>query len=71
LCLLDVKVKVEAATQLRDNLEHYITGAIYPAFLKKLVPIFINCLNGPPVFVSTSAEQVRIFGSGRNSPEKG
>ena len=35
-----------------DNLEHYITGAIYPAFLKKLVPIFINCLNGPPVFVS-------------------
>jgi hypothetical protein len=56
----DVKVKVEAATQLRDNLEHYISGPIYPAFLKKLVPIFINCLNGPPVFVSTSAEQVRI-----------
>ena len=58
---VDVKVKVEAATQLRDNLEHYITGNIYPAFLKKLVPIFINCLSGPPVFVSTSAEQVRIF----------
>ena len=56
----DVKVKVEAATQLRDNLEHYVSGPIYPAFLKKLVPIFINCLNGPPVFVSTSAEQVRI-----------
>ncbi|KAH6666821.1 hypothetical protein B0J14DRAFT_188953 [Halenospora varia] len=53
----DVKVKVEAATQLRDNLEHYISGPIYPAFLKKLIPIFINCLKGPPVFVSTSAEQ--------------
>jgi hypothetical protein len=57
---LDVKVKVEAATQLRDNLEHYISGPIYPAFLKKLIPIFINCLKGPPVFVSTSAEQVRF-----------
>ncbi|TAQ89061.1 hypothetical protein B7494_g2646 [Chlorociboria aeruginascens] len=54
---IDTKLKVEAATQLRDSLEHYITGAIYPAFLKKLVPIFINCLKGPPVFVSTSAEQ--------------
>jgi hypothetical protein len=54
----DVKVKVEAATQLRDNLEHYITGNIYHGFLKKLMPIFIACLKGPPVFVSTSAEQV-------------
>ncbi|KAH8758668.1 hypothetical protein BGZ57DRAFT_622732 [Hyaloscypha finlandica] len=53
----DVKVKVEAATQLRDNLEHYITGTIYPGFLKKLMPIFIACLKGPPVFISTSAEQ--------------
>jgi hypothetical protein len=54
----DVKVKVDAATQLRDNLEHYITGNIYHGFLKKLMPIFIACLKGPPVFVSTSAEQV-------------
>ena len=59
LLRLDVKLKVEAATQLRDNLEHYITGPIYPAFLKKLIPIFINCLKGPPVFISTSSEQVR------------
>jgi hypothetical protein len=57
--LLDVKVRVEAATQLRDNLEHYVTGPIYPAFLKKLVPIFLNCLKGPTVFISTSPEQVR------------
>ncbi|RDL36361.1 uncharacterized protein BP5553_05713 [Venustampulla echinocandica] len=53
----DVKIRVEAAAQLRDNLEHYISGPIYPAFLKKLMPIFINILKGPPVFVSTSAEQ--------------
>lgn len=57
--LADVKVRVEAAAQLRDNLEHYISGPIYAAFLKKLVPIFINCLKGPPVFISTSPEQVR------------
>jgi hypothetical protein len=56
---LDVKVRVEAAAQLRDNLEHYITGPIYSPFLKKLIPIFKNILNGPPVFISTSAEQVR------------
>jgi transformation/transcription domain-associated protein len=55
---LDVKVKVDAASQLRDNLEHYISGNIYPNFLKKLMPIFINCLKSQPVFVSTSAEQV-------------
>ena len=54
----DVKVKVEAATQLRDNLEHYISGSIYHGFLKKLMPIFLTCLKGPPVFISTSAEQV-------------
>jgi hypothetical protein len=56
---LDVKVRVEAAAQLRDNLEHYITGPIYSPFLKKLIPIFKSILNGPPVFISTSAEQVR------------
>lgn len=54
----DVKVKAEAAAQLRDNLEHYINGPYYAAFLKKLIPIFLNCLHGPPVFISTSPEQV-------------
>lgn len=62
----DVKAKVEAATQLRDNLEHYVSGQMYPVFLKKLIPIFINCLKGPPVFISTSPEQVRTSQSGRS-----
>ncbi|KAM0149981.1 hypothetical protein ACHAQE_008793 [Botrytis cinerea] len=53
----DLKLKVDAAVQLRDGLEHYITGPIYPAFLRKLMPIFINCLKGPPVFISTNLEQ--------------
>jgi len=55
---LDVKLKFEAASQLRDSLEHYTTGPIYPAFLKKLIPIFITILKGQPVFISTSSEQV-------------
>jgi hypothetical protein len=55
---IDVKLKVEAASQLRDSLEHYTTGLIYPAFLKKLIPIFITILKGQPVFISTSSEQV-------------
>ena len=55
---LDVKLKVEAASQLRDSLEHYTTGQIYQAFLKKLIPIFVTILKGQPVFISTSSEQV-------------
>jgi len=54
---IDVKLKFEAASQLRDNLEHYSTGPIYMGFLKKLIPVFINILKGPPVFTSTSGEQ--------------
>ncbi|RAL61698.1 hypothetical protein DID88_002766 [Monilinia fructigena] len=65
----DLKLKVEAAVQLRDGLEHYITGPIYPAFLRKLMPIFISCLKGPPVFISTSLEQVDTSPSADESPE--
>ncbi|KAI9744282.1 MAG: hypothetical protein M1818_002434 [Claussenomyces sp. TS43310] len=53
----DIKLKVDAANSLRDSLEHYTSGPIYPAFLKKLVPIFVSILNGQPVFISTSGEQ--------------
>jgi transformation/transcription domain-associated protein len=55
---LDVKLKVDAASQLRDQLEHYTTGNIYPAFLKKIIPILVTILKGQPVFISTSGEQV-------------
>lgn len=53
----DIKQRVESAGTLRDSLDHYTTGVIYPAFLKKLVPIFVNILKGPPVFISSSGEQ--------------
>lgn len=55
---IDVRLKVESANTLRDSLDHYTSGPIYPAFLKKLVPIFVNILKGSPVFISTSGEQV-------------
>lgn len=54
----DIKLKVDAATQLRDSLEHYTASQYYPAFLKKLIPLFITLLKGQPVFISTNPEQV-------------
>ncbi|KAI9822659.1 MAG: hypothetical protein M1827_000378 [Pycnora praestabilis] len=54
---LDVKLKVNIATELRDGIEYMCQGPIYPTFLKKLVPIFIRLLEGQPVFISTSWEQ--------------
>lgn len=53
----DIRQRVESATTLRDSLDHYTSGAIYPAFLKKLLPIFVNILKSQPVFISTSGEQ--------------
>lgn len=51
------RAKVEAATQLRDNLDVFTSGPAYPVFLKKVMPIFISTLNGPCIFQSTSNEQ--------------
>ncbi|KAF4120545.1 transformation/transcription domain-associated protein [Geosmithia morbida] len=48
---------IEAATTLRDSLEHYTNGPIYAPFLKKLMPIFVGILNGPCTFQSNSMEQ--------------
>ncbi|CAM1508207.1 Fc.00g050550.m01.CDS01 [Cosmosporella sp. VM-42] len=54
---IDVRLKLEAATTLRDSLDHYTSGPIYPPFLKRLMPIFINILRGPCIFQSNSPEQ--------------
>ncbi|EGX94854.1 histone acetylase complex subunit Paf400, putative [Cordyceps militaris CM01] len=54
---IDTKSKVEAATTLRDSLDHYTNGPIYPPFLKRLMPIFVNILRGPCIFQSNSPEQ--------------
>ncbi|KAL8711708.1 MAG: hypothetical protein Q9220_003879 [cf. Caloplaca sp. 1 TL-2023] len=54
---LDLKAKHNVATELRDNIDILCNGPLYPAFLKKLIPVFTKLLEGPPVFISTSWEQ--------------
>ncbi|PHH92307.1 hypothetical protein CDD83_8021 [Cordyceps sp. RAO-2017] len=53
----DARLKLEAATTLRDSLDHYTSGPIYTPFLKRLMPIFVNILRGPCIFQSNSTEQ--------------
>ncbi|KAI0019632.1 FAT domain-containing protein [Xylariomycetidae sp. FL0641] len=51
------KAKLDAATQLRDSLDHYTNGPHYVVFLQRVMPLFINTLRGPCIFQSTSPEQ--------------
>ena len=46
----DPRSRADAATTLRDSLDHYVTGQTYPLFLKRTMPVFINVLRGPPIF---------------------
>lgn len=57
--LVDLKVKLSIATELRDNIDQLCNGMSYLIFLKKLIPVFIKLLDGPPVFTTISWEQVR------------
>ncbi|KAK4670085.1 transcription-associated protein 1 [Podospora pseudopauciseta] len=54
---IELRVKVEAATALRDQLEHYTTGQVYPNFLKRLMPAFIIILRSPCIFQANTPEQ--------------
>ena len=60
MLLIDVKIKFSVATELRDNLDLLCNGTTYAVFLKKLIPVFMKLLEGLPVFISTSWEQVSI-----------
>ncbi|KAI8950750.1 FAT domain-containing protein [Xylaria longipes] len=51
------KSKYEAACTLRDSLDHYTNGPIYPHFLSRVMPLIINILRGPCIFQNTSVEQ--------------
>ncbi|KAG8628559.1 hypothetical protein KVT40_004432 [Elsinoe batatas] len=53
----DVKTKFQHLADIRDGIDHYCQGSSYPTFLKKFIPIFLNILDGAPVFISTSPEQ--------------
>ncbi|KAK4622341.1 Transcription-associated protein 1 [Fulvia fulva] len=54
---VDLKTKGTLLTELRDQLEVLCQPPTYSTFLAKFIPIFLNILNGPPVFTSTSPEQ--------------
>ncbi|KAH8199804.1 hypothetical protein TruAng_006027 [Truncatella angustata] len=53
----ELKTKLDAATSLRDTLDHYTNSPAYSTFLKKTMPPFLNILRGQCVFQSTSVEQ--------------
>lgn len=55
---VEVQKKYNIATELRDNIDILCNGPTYPIFLKKLVPVFMKLLEGPPVFMSTYMEHV-------------
>ena len=59
--LADIKVKLNVATELRDNIDQFCNGPLYANFLTKLMPVFRKLLEGPPVFMSTSWEHVCIL----------
>ncbi|KAK3900673.1 hypothetical protein C8A05DRAFT_17041 [Staphylotrichum tortipilum] len=54
---VDLRLKVEAASALRDSLDHYTSGAGYPIFLKRLMPIFLNILGQPSVLQTSPPDQ--------------
>ena len=54
----EVQKKYNIATELRDNIDILCNGPTYPIFLKKLIPVFMKLLEGPPVFMSTYMEHV-------------
>ena len=60
----EARLRIEAASALRDNLDHYTAGPVYPVFLRKVMPVFINILRGPSIFHSNSPEQVSAALSG-------
>lgn len=58
--IADLKVKLNTAIEIRDNIEQLCTGSSYHTFLEKLVPVFMKLLEGPPVFMSLAWEHVRL-----------
>ncbi|KAL9103081.1 MAG: hypothetical protein Q9163_001848 [Psora crenata] len=51
--------KLNTAIELRDNIDLLCSGHSYPAFLKKLVPVFMKLLEGTPVFVTNAEHKLR------------
>lgn len=56
-----MRTRIMAATELRDQVDLWCQGQSYTYFLSKFVPVMLKLLDGQPVFISTSPEQVRII----------
>lgn len=56
--VVDLKVKLNIAIEIRDNIDQLCTGSSYYTFLEKLVPVFMKLLEGPPVYMSLAWEHV-------------
>ncbi|KAL9617627.1 MAG: hypothetical protein Q9160_007593 [Pyrenula sp. 1 TL-2023] len=54
---IDLKQKVNIATELRDVIETICSSPAYRTFLAKLWPVFRKILHGEPVFAAVSLEQ--------------
>ncbi|KAK5663129.1 hypothetical protein OQA88_6546 [Cercophora sp. LCS_1] len=57
---IELRTKVEAATALRDNLDHYVNNQTYPAFLKRFMPSFINILRQPPILQTNTSDAMNM-----------
>ena len=51
--------KFNTAIELRDNIDLLCSGQNYSTFLKKLVPVFMKLVEGPPVFVTSAEHKLR------------
>ena len=58
---IDAKLKLQIATELRDTIDSYQNQQEYPKFLAKMIPVFSQILKQPPVFSSSSPDQVCQF----------
>ena len=58
LLFAELKSRLQTASELRDSIEHLVQAQYYPVFLRAMIPVILKLLEGPPVFVSTSLEQV-------------
>ncbi|KAL5594764.1 hypothetical protein BROUX41_001678 [Berkeleyomyces rouxiae] len=54
---LDYKARLEAASGIREAIDHYANSPHLPRLLQTLLPVLNNVLQGPPSFQSGSVEQ--------------
>ncbi|KAB8360902.1 hypothetical protein FH972_024635 [Carpinus fangiana] len=54
---VDLKPKVAAITELRDNIERWCQSSLYVHFLKRMIPVWMKILDGQPSFMNLSSEQ--------------